>query len=864
MADNCPEWLYTDLGIMSVAAIPNGIYTTDSARQVEYIVNDSGTRFLFVENEEQLDKALEVRGRCPDLVKIFVFDMEGLHGFQDDQVMTFEALLELGAAYDREHPEAYDRLVEIPRPEDLAILVYTSGTTGPPKGAMLSHRNILFQLEYADFITPLREGDQQLSFLPALPRGRADVHGLQPALHRRHRELRREHRHGAREHPRSRARPVLRGAADLGEVLLRAWPSACGTPPGSAASPTTGAIRIGLRLAACRIEGRRPSLALRAAFRVADFLVLDNVKRSIGLHRARGVATGAAPIAPDLIRWYLALGLDMYEVYGQTENTGLATAMPPDRIKLGTVGVARPETEVRLSPEGEILLKGPHVFMGYYGKPDKTAETVVDGWLHTGDVGTIDADGFVRITDRMKDIIITAGGKNVTPSEIENQLKFSPYISDAVVIGDQRRFLSCLVMIDHETVAQFAQERNVPFSNFTSLCRAREVQDLIWSEIERVNRELARVETIKAFRLIEQLLTAEDEELTPTMKLKRTFVNVKYKRPDRRHVRKEQRMKKLLAVSVLAAAVAFAGVATAQKETRGVTKTEIVLGMHTDLSGPAATYGVSSSNAVKMRFDEVNEAGGIHGRKIRLVIEDTQYQVPRAVQAGAKLIQRDRIFAMVAGLGTPMNNALFKDQFDAGVPNLFPLSAARSMYEPFNKLKFYGAASYVDQVRAGINYFVTQKGKKALCAMYQDTDFGKEVLDGVQAQAEKMKLKIVETVTHKPTDQDFSAQVTKLKAANCDLVVLGTIVRDSIVPYATARKMGWNDVDFLGSAASYDLFVAAAQGGVTEGLLRHGPHRHALPRHARARMPRSGSTATRTATRWIRTSGRSTGTSRRI
>src|SRR5258705_371481 len=157
MSDNCPEWLYTDLGIMSVAAIPNGIYTTDSARQVEYIVNDSGTRFLFVENEEQLDKALEVRGRCPKLVKIFVFDMEGLHGFQDDQVMTFEALLELGAPYDPEHPEPYDRLVEIPRPEDLAILVYTSGTTGPPKGAMLSHRNILFQLEYADFITPLRE-----------------------------------------------------------------------------------------------------------------------------------------------------------------------------------------------------------------------------------------------------------------------------------------------------------------------------------------------------------------------------------------------------------------------------------------------------------------------------------------------------------------------------------------------------------------------------------------------------------------------------------------------------------------------------------------------------------------------------------
>jgi branched-chain amino acid transport system substrate-binding protein len=297
-------------------------------------------------------------------------------------------------------------------------------------------------------------------------------------------------------------------------------------------------------------------------------------------------------------------------------------------------------------------------------------------------------------------------------------------------------------------------------------------------------------------------------------------------------------MKKGFVAGLLVGAVALAGVAMAQKETRGVSKGEIVLGMHTDLSGPAATYGVSSSNAVKMRFDEANEKGGFHGRKVKLVVEDTQYQVPRAVQAGTKLLNRDRVFAIVAGLGTPMNNALFKDQFEVGVPNLFPLSAARSMYEPFHRLKFYGAASYVDQIRAGINYFVTTKGKKALCAMYQDTDFGKEVLDGVQAQADQMKLKIVETATHKPTDQDFTAQITRLKAAGCDLVALGTIVRDSIVPYATARKIGWNDVDFLGSAATYDLFVAAAQGGVTEGLYAMGltdmPYRDTLSAAAQA------------------------------
>jgi branched-chain amino acid transport system substrate-binding protein len=301
----------------------------------------------------------------------------------------------------------------------------------------------------------------------------------------------------------------------------------------------------------------------------------------------------------------------------------------------------------------------------------------------------------------------------------------------------------------------------------------------------------------------------------------------------------ERPMKRtLLAVSAGLTAVALAAGVLAQTENRGVTKTEIVLGTHTDLSGPAATYGVSSSNAVKMRFDEVNEKGGIHGRKIRFIVEDSQYQVPRAVQAGTKLINRDKIFAMVAPLGTPMNNALFKDQFDAGVPNMFPLSAARSMFEPFHKLKFYNAATYVDQVRAGINYFVTKKGKKAVCAMYQDTDFGKEVFDGVQIQAEKMKIKLAETTTHKPTDQDFTAQITRLKAAGCDLVVLGTIVRDSIVPYATARKIGWTDVDFLGSAATYDLFVAAAQGGVTEGLYAMGltdmPYRDTLSPTAQA------------------------------
>ncbi len=528
IADNGPEWLYTDLGTMSVGGVTNGIYTTDSPRQVEYIVNDSGTRFFFADNEEQLDKILGVRARCPQLVKIIVYDMEGLHEFRDEQVMPLTALLELGARYDREHPGAYERLVEVARPEDLAILVYTSGTTGPPKGAMLSHRNIIFQLGYADFIAEPRPGDQQLSFLPLSHVAERTFTVFYPL------------RTGATVNFAESIDTVPENIREVAPAVFFAVPRIWekfyssvalrmreATPLGKLAY--RWAMAIGGRLAERRIAGRTPSVALRLLYRVADFLVLDNLKRSLGLHRTRGAATGAAPIAPELIKWYLALGIDMREVYGQTENCGLATAMPSGRIKLGTVGVARPDTEVRTSREGEILLKGPHVFLGYYKNPERTAETVVDGWLRTGDVGELDADGFLRITDRMKDIIITAGGKNVTPSEIENQLKFSPYITDAVVIGDQRKFLSCLIMLDPDTVAQFAQERNVPFTNFASLCRAKEIQDLIWAEIERVNKQVARVEGIKRFHLIEQILTPEDDELTPTMKLKRSFVNRKYK-----------------------------------------------------------------------------------------------------------------------------------------------------------------------------------------------------------------------------------------------------------------------------------------------------------------------------------------------
>src|SRR3954464_3777639 len=527
LAETGPEGLCADVATMGAGGVSNGFYPTGSAKQVDYIVNDSRSRFLFVDNEEQLDKFLEIRERCPTIAKVVVFDMEGLTDFSDPMVMPLDELMALGREHDAAHPDEWEKRVAASRAEELGLLVYTSGTTGPPKGAMISHRNVIFQLRNADAFIPMGTDDEQLAFLPLCHIAERTFTTFLPL------------RSGAIA---NFAESVETVPADVREVapttffaVPRIWERFySGIAIRMKEATWIGrkayqlAIGIGLKVAEAELDGRAPSPLLRLAYRIADFLVLDNIKRAIGMPRIRFAGTGAAPIAPDLIKWYRALGVDLREVYGQTENCGLATGMP-NRIKLGTVGVTAPNTESRISAEGEILLKGPHVFMGYLNQPEKTAETLRDGWLHTGDVGIMDNEGYLKITDRMKDIIITAGGKNITPSEIENQLKFSPYISDAVVIGDKRKFLSCLVMIDYDNVAKHAQDSNVPFTDFGSLCRAREVQDLIWSEIERVNSAFARVETIKKFRLIEQQLTAEDEEVTPTMKLKRKFVNEKYK-----------------------------------------------------------------------------------------------------------------------------------------------------------------------------------------------------------------------------------------------------------------------------------------------------------------------------------------------
>jgi long-chain acyl-CoA synthetase len=522
------EWVYADLGILGAGGVSNGIYPTDAAAQAEYLLADSGSVFVFVEDEEQLDKILEVRERLPKLRKVVVFDMEGLRDFDDPQVMSLEALRALGADYHGKHEGEWDRRLASRKPEDLAILVYTSGTTGKPKGAMISHRNILATIDGYQDAFPQGPEDERMAFLP-LCHIAERLGGQYHSIHS-----------GAVlnfvENPETVPENVREIAPTIFTAVPRVWEKFYSgvmirlKEAGRLQQWAYGiAIGIGYKVAALK-EARKPVPAgLAFAFWLARLLVLNNVRKVIGVHRTKVCITGAAPISPDLIRWYMALGVEMYEVWGQTESCGAITSNPAGRVKPGSIGPQMVHAEVKVSPEGELLARGPGVFMGYLNQPEKTAETLKDGWLHTGDVGRVDEEGFFYITDRMKDIIITAGGKNITPSEFENQLKFSPYITDAVVIGDKRPYLVALVMVDHENVENYAQEHAIPFSNYASLCRRPEIVALIQGEIDKVNKRFARVEQVKKFRLIETKLTAEDEELTPTMKLKRKLVNEKYK-----------------------------------------------------------------------------------------------------------------------------------------------------------------------------------------------------------------------------------------------------------------------------------------------------------------------------------------------
>ncbi|MFC7409535.1 MULTISPECIES: AMP-dependent synthetase/ligase [Hydrogenophaga] len=523
------EWVLSDLAILSAGGVANGIYPTDAAEQVHYLCDDSSTTILFVEDDEQLDKALEVRERLPKLRKIVVFDMEGLRDLNDPQVISLAQLRELGRMYGLEHPKALDERVAACQPEELAILIYTSGTTGKPKGAMHNHKALVYTVRGYNTLIAQDETDERMCFLP-LCHVAERLGGEYFAMYTGTILNFVENPETVPENVREIAPTVFTAVPRVWEKFYSGVMITLKEASRLQQLAYGWSIGVGTRIADLVLAKQPVPGSLKLQFQIAKVLALNNVRKLIGVHRARFLVTGAAPISPDLVRWYLALGLPMLEVWGMTESCGASTGMPADRIKPGSIGPATSYNEVKLDPAtGEILVRGPNVFMGYLNQPEKTAETIdKDGWLHTGDVGTVDEEGFFRITDRMKDIIITAGGKNITPSELENELKFSPYVTDAVVIGDKRPYLTVIVMIDQENVEKYAQDNDVPFSNYASLTKSAEVQALIQAEVERVNKKFARVEQIKKFWLLDTQLSAEDEELTPTMKLKRKLVQQKY------------------------------------------------------------------------------------------------------------------------------------------------------------------------------------------------------------------------------------------------------------------------------------------------------------------------------------------------
>jgi long-chain acyl-CoA synthetase len=527
LAENRPEWLFVDMGAQAMGMVGNGVYPTSSPDQLRHILTDSRTRLLVVENQEQLDKALTIRDACPDLTRIVVIDPEGLRGFSDPAVTFFADLLAQGHQLAETHAAAFEAAIDAGQPGDLAFLVYTSGTTGAPKGAMIQNSNVVFQMTKAPEYLDARPGDKSLSFLPLCHIAERMASVFNPLAV------------GLVVHFPENAGTV---AIDLREVA----PHVVFAPPRfwekmhsqielflrDAIAPARWAYAAAQRAVAPAVEARlagNPPPAPTLAGRVLDRLALRNIRVFLGLQNCRTALTGAAPVPPDLIRWFLSIGIELREAFGMTETTGFCTATPPGGIRLGWAGKRAEGTEIRLGAENEILVRGPHVFGGYFGQPEKTAQTVdAEGWLHTGDCGEIDADGYLAIRDRIKDILITSGGKNITPSQVENVLKFSPYIADVVVVGEGRNYLTALVMIDHDHVARFAQDRAIPYTDFASLTRAAPVRELIAAEIRATDARLARVEQIKDFRILDQLLTPEDEELTPTMKLKRKVIATKY------------------------------------------------------------------------------------------------------------------------------------------------------------------------------------------------------------------------------------------------------------------------------------------------------------------------------------------------
>ena len=536
-SEDRPEWLYLDLAAAAVRSVSVGLYPTNPAAEVQYLLTDSGSRLHFAEDQEQLDKFLEVADECPTVEHVVYVDGRGISGpaYTDDRLLPWHRLQEIGAEHRAAHPGAVEDLMAQIEPDDVITLVYTSGTTGPPKGAMLTVRNVDFAmhavLDNNGFITPPPgPKDLTLSYLPLchvaerffttwFNAGAGTQVNFAESIDTVPQNLREVQPTILLAVPRiweklmATARIKIDSASRFKRAYGRFW--------------LRQADKIGDTLAA---NGGDHTTSSRLLYAVGWVLFFRALRERLGLRRVRYAVCGAAPVAPEVLKFFMGIGLRVVEVYGMTENSAIGTSTRPGRVKLNTVGEPLEGAEVKLDEQtGEILTRHPGNFAGYWGKPDATAEALdADGWLHTGDVGEWVDGTHLRITDRMKDIIITAGGKNVSPSEIENALKASPYVKEAVVIGDGRRYLTALVGIELDTVGDWAQRKGLAFTTYRDLAEKPEVLKLVGDVVKDVNSRFSSVEQIKEFRMLPKELDHEDGELTATQKVKRSAIDAAY------------------------------------------------------------------------------------------------------------------------------------------------------------------------------------------------------------------------------------------------------------------------------------------------------------------------------------------------
>jgi len=524
LGENCPEWLICDLAAMTIGGITCGIYTTSAPEEVAYIVGHSESKVIFIENEEQVDKILQILPEV-NLRKVIVWDNKGLWGFSQEKIAFYADFLKDSQEYLKNNPRCVEERLGSVRSDDTAMIIYTSGTTGRPKGAMISHRNIIELTDSFVQANPSYETDEVVSYLP-LSHIYENLISLFQSIWSGGRVNFVERPDTLPQNLREVSPTIFASVPRLWEKFASAIEIRMSDAPPVKRALYRLSVGVGLKYVRTK-EKTRERLLWGLLYWPCYFAVLYHLKRQMGFERIRWAVCGDAPAAPELFEFYNALGVPLREGYGQTESTGVIAIQRLDRPRWGYVGEPIPNVEVKIAEDGEILARGPGVFQGYFKEPELTAETIRDGWLYTGDVGAMD-DGFLKILDRKKDIIITAGGKNITPAFIENKLKFSPYVQDAVVIGERRKYLVALILIDEDNVTKYAQDHRIPFTTFEDLTTRPEIKKLIDQEVSKVNKTLAQVETIKRAALLPRRFYEEDGDVTPTKKVKRRFVEKRY------------------------------------------------------------------------------------------------------------------------------------------------------------------------------------------------------------------------------------------------------------------------------------------------------------------------------------------------